>query len=63
MGKNVFSDNALKQFIQLLISEGIIVQKLRESHEIGSTPYLISGNKEDDITKDVLLIFKYILKR
>ena len=51
-GKDTFSDARLKQFIQLLISESIIVEFLRDAKEISTTPYLISGKKEHLLKKE-----------
>jgi ATP-dependent DNA helicase RecQ len=59
-GKDTFSDASLKQFIQLLISDSVIVECLRDTKDISTTPYLISGKKEDLLRKGELLICKYI---
>ena len=59
-GKDTFSDARLKQFIQLLISESIIVECLRDAKEISTTPYLISGKKEHLLKKRELLVCKYM---
>ena len=37
-GKNIFSDSSLQRFIQMLISENVITEKLRGTNESGSTP-------------------------
>ena len=58
-GKNKFSDLSLQHFIQMLISEDIIVEKLRNSNETGSTPYLIPGSKTADLSNGNLVCYKY----
>lgn len=59
-GKDTFSDARLKQFIQLLISESVIVECLRDAKEISTTPYLISGKKEDLLKNRELSVCKYM---
>ena len=49
-GKTKFSDSSFQHFVQLLISENIIAEKLRGSNENGSTPYLIPGNRAEALT-------------
>lgn len=56
-GKNIFSDSSLQHFIQMLISENIIAEKLRGTNECGSTPFLIPGDKA--VAPGELLIYKY----
>ena len=51
-GKDTFSDARQKQFIQLVISESIIVECLRDAKELSTTPYLISGKKEHLLKKE-----------
>ena len=59
-GKGTFSHARLKQFIQLLISDSVIVECLRDAKEVSTTPYLISGKKEDLLRRGELLVCKYM---
>jgi len=58
-GKNIFSDSSLQHFIQMLISENVIAEKLRGTNESGSTPYLIPGSKAVAMSNGELVIYKY----
>lgn len=58
-GKNIFSDSSLQHFIQMLISENVITEKLRGTNESGSTPFLIPGEKAVAMSNGELVIYKY----
>ena len=58
-GKNSFSDASLQHFIQIRISENIIVEKLRGTNESGFTPCLILGDKAVAMSSGELVIYKY----
>lgn len=58
-GKAKFSDNGLMHFVQMLISENVITEKLRGTNESGSTPYLIAGNQVQSLTHGELVVYKY----
>ena len=58
-GKNNFSDSSLQHFIQMLISENIIAEKLRGTNERGSTQYLIPGDKAVAMSSGELVVYKY----
>ena len=58
-GKAVFSAYSLKHFIQMLISENAIIERLRGSNETGTIPYLTCGDKEELIKRGELVIWKY----
>ena len=58
-GKDRFSEIALKEFIQQLISHNIIIECLRHSNETVTTPYLENGQKEHLIANGELCVYKY----
>ena len=58
-GKTKFSDSSLQHFVQLLISENVIAEKLRGANENGSTPYLIPGSRAEAFTNGELSIYRY----
>lgn len=61
--KDNFSETGLKHFIQLLISESVIVETLRDPNEFSTTPYLICGSsKHNVLTTSELQICKYVYK-
>ena len=59
-GKERFSETGLKHFIQLLISDGVITETLPGSNETSTTPFLVNGNRTNDIINGKLDIWKYI---
>ena len=61
-GKDNFSETGLKHFIQLLISESVIVETLRDPKEISTTPHLVCGDKHNALTTGELQICKYVYK-
>ena len=58
-GKTVFTENSLKHFIQVLISENVVTERLRGAGETKFIPYLACGNKEGLIKTGELLIWRY----
>lgn len=58
-GKGKFFDNGLMHFVQMLISENVITEKLRGTNESGSTPYLVAGNQLQSLTHGELEVYKY----
>jgi hypothetical protein len=61
-GKGVFSEHELKQFIQVLITEDVIIEELRGQKESGLHPYLRCGDKEEFIRQGELTILRYKMK-
>ena len=59
-GKERFSETGLKHFIQLLISDGVITETLPGSNETSTTPFLVNGNRTNDIKNGKLDIWKYV---
>jgi len=58
-GKNKFSDSSLQHFVQMLISENVIVEKLRGTNENGSMPYLVPGSQAEALANGELSIYRY----
>jgi len=46
----------------MLISENVIIEKLRGSKENGSTPYLVPGSWAEALANGELLIYRYKMK-
>ena len=61
-GKGVFSEHELKQFIEVLITEDVIIEELRGQKESGLHPYLRCGDKEEFIRQGELTILRYKMK-
>ena len=55
-----FSETGVKHLIELLISDGAITETLPRSNKTSTTPFLVNGNRTNDIKNGKLDIWKYI---